>query len=236
MPDELEDTFEPLPEPEADAVEEQPIAEEPAVEPEPEPVEAQEEAPKEAEPDDPKTVPLGTFLQQRDELKELKAKIEKLSQQREAPKPVEVPKRPDPFEDPEGAAAWDMNLVHQRELNRSERMAKREYGEDFVNEAFEAAKTAGLATQFAKSQFGWEDMAEWHKKNVEAEEAKAKLSEVGDLDALKAKLREELLKEMKAEMVAQQVKNTPSLANETSVGGRTAPAAPTFTDLDDILK
>lgn len=228
MPD-LEETFEPLPEPEAEAVEEQP-AEEPVAEPEP--VEAQEEAPQaEAEPEDPKTVPLSTFLSLRDELKELKAKVEKPAQQA-AP----LPKRPDPFEDPEGAASWDANMVHQRDLFRSERTAKREYGDDFVNEAFEAAKSAGMAAQFAKSQFGWEDMAEWHKKNVEANEAKAKLSEIGDVEALKAKLREDLLKELKAEMVADQVRNTPSLANETSVGGRSAPAVPDFTDLDSILK
>lgn len=229
---ELEETFEPLPEPEAEAVEEQPV-EEPT--PEPEPVEAQEEAPKEAEPEpepeEPKTVPLATFMSLRDKLKELEKQVQK-----PAEAPPEMPERPDPFEDPAGAAAWDQRMVHQRDLNRSERLARKEYGEDFVSEAFEAAKAAGMAQQFSRSQFGWEDMAEWHKANVEAQEAKAKLSEIGDVEALKAQMREDLMKELKAELAAQQIKGVPSMANETSVGGRAAPAAPDFTDLDSILK
>lgn len=236
---ELEDTFEPIAEPVEDTpaeTQEEPAQAEP-VEAEAEPESAQEPEPEQpkAEADEPKTVPLPTFLAQRDELKELKQKVEALTKQQPKPQ-AEMPKRPDPFEDPEGAAAWDAQRVHIRDLNRSERMARREYGDDFVEEAFQAAQAAGLAAEFGKSQFGWEDMAEWHKQTVEAQKAKSLASEIGDPAAFKEKLRAEVLAELKAEMATGKVKGLPSLANETSIGGRSAPSVATFTDLDDILK
>lgn len=225
---ELEDTFEPIPEPEA----EQPA--EPVEEQEPQPEEEPEAEAAEAEPepDDPKTVPLPTFLALRDKLKELESKVEA----RPKPEPEKLPPRPDIFEDPQGAAAWDARFIHMRDLNRSERLARREYGADFVDEAYNAAVAAGMAQQFAQSQFGWEDMAEWHKKNVEAAKAQEVASEIGDPAAYKEKLRAEIMAEVKAELAAKQIKDLPSLANETSIGGRSAPSVPSFTDLDDILK
>lgn len=234
---ELEDTFEPLPEePQAEQVAETPPETTEAKAEPPEVAETADPEPVEAE-DNPKahSVPLPVYLAQRDEMKEMRAKVEALEKAPQ-PQPQTAPiPRPDQFEDPDGARAWDERQLHMRDLNRSERMAKREHGDDFVQEAFAAAQAAGMAEQFGRSQFGWEDMADWHKRNVEAQEAKSLASEIGDPAAYKAKIRDEILAELKAEMATEQVKNLPSLANETSIGGRAAPAADTFTSLDDIL-
>ena len=80
----------------------------------------------------------------------------------------------------------------------------------------------------------WEDMAEWHKANVEAEKAKEVATEIGDPVAYKEKVRKELLAEIQAEQVAKTL-TSPSLVDETSIGGRKAPASAEFTPLDDLL-
>ncbi len=226
----FEDTFEPI-------AEEEPVAEEVTEEPKQEAVAAEEVAEEvteevETPKKEPQTVPLATLIKQRDEFKgeisELRQKLEQVVKQPE-PEP-----RPDPLEDPEGAAAYDANTLHMRDLNRSQRMAEREHGKDFVQEAFQAAQAAGLAAQFGQSQFGWEDMAEWHKTNVEAEEAKTLATEIGDPVAYKEKVKAEVLAELKAEQVAKTI-TSPSLADETSIGGRKPPAAPVHTPLDELL-
>lgn len=225
----IEDTFEPI-------AEEEPVTEgAPAEEPQ-KPVEEVQEEPKAEEPpteepEQPQTVPLAALIKQRDEFKgeiaDLRHKLEQVAR-------PETPQRPDPIEDPEGAARFDAEFLHIRELNRSQRLAEREYGKDFVQEALQAARASGMAHQFSQSQFGWEDMAEWHKANVEAQKAQSLAQEIGDPAAYEAKVRAKILAEIQAEQVAKNL-TSPSLANETSIGGRKPPASADFTPLDDLL-
>lgn len=224
----LVDTFEPIAE--EDVVTEE-VTEEPEQSQE-EPAEGPVAEATEELAEAPQTVPLAALIKQRDEFK---GEISELRQQLEAvQRPAKAEPRPDPLEDPEGAAAFDAQLIHHRDLNRSQRMAEREHGKDFVQDAFRAAQAAGLAGQFGQSQFGWEDMAEWHKANVEAEQAKTLVTEIGDPVAYREKVKAEVLAELKAEQVAKTL-TSPSLADETSIGGRKPPAAPTHTPLDDLL-
>jgi len=194
------------------------VTEAPVVEPE------KPEEPKAEE--HPHTVPVAALQKEREKSQALGERLARIEGMLAAPAQVKEPvTRPDPIEDPEGAASYDMQVLHVRDLNRSQRIAERDHGKDFVQEAFEAAKAAGKASEFGQSQFGWEDMADWHKANVEAQKANEALSEIGDPVAYRDKIRAEILREVQAEQVAKTMSaKAPSLAGETSLAARTGPA------------
>lgn len=118
-------------------------APEPQVEAPPEPT--PEPAPAEPTPEPPPpvekpehSVPLAKFLDQRDELKELK----RWKAEQEA-KMAPAPKAPDPIDDPEGHTAYlrtEMSQALQTQrLEISQELANEKYGEESVNAAMEWA-------------------------------------------------------------------------------------------------
>jgi hypothetical protein len=108
--------------PEAEA----PIAPTPEPEVQPEPV----------APEVPKTVPLATFLDARDEAKELKRRVEEYEAKASQAAPSEMP---DPYDDPTGFASWQTSQVNQaltaQKFNMSDVMAKRDHGAEVVEAA-----------------------------------------------------------------------------------------------------
>lgn len=119
----------PMPEPEP-VIEPTPevVAEEAAPEPTPEPTpEPQEEA---------RHVPLATFLDKRDEARELKRRVAELEAQTAKPAPADMP---DPIDDPQGFAGWQQEQVQQalvaQRFEISDLMAKQAHGEETVKAA-----------------------------------------------------------------------------------------------------
>lgn len=152
--------------PAVEAVVEEPAQPEPT--PEPEPVQEQPPEP-EAPKDEPRTVPLATFLDQRDELRELKRQQAEwqAAQQQQRP-PI------DPFDDPEGFAAHQQQLVEQRLTQErfafSDRFARKEHGAETVDAAVQWAAERGRTDPvFAASYMREADPVDWivqqHKRD-----------------------------------------------------------------------
>lgn len=86
---------------------------------------------------------------------------------------------PDMFADPQGytnfvfsqAAAYAQHAasaeaerrILNRELNKSERRARKEFGDEAVDAAFEAAIKANVGQRFMDSDDAYADMVKWHK-------------------------------------------------------------------------
>lgn len=87
-------------------------------------------------------VPLGAVLDERDKRKAAEARLAQLEQQAAQRQPFQ---RPDAYEDPDGAAAYDKAQIggelYQINLRYSERLANVEHGADTVK----AAKDWGVA-------------------------------------------------------------------------------------------
>ena len=100
-----------------------------AVEPAPEPAPPVTVAP---EPVQPGHVPLSAMLEERDKRKAVEERLRAYEAQQQQ-------WTPDPYEDPEGHAAWRDQQIDQRilteRLNFSERLARRDYGADVVDKA-----------------------------------------------------------------------------------------------------
>lgn len=167
----LDTTSEPDPAPVEDAPVEQPEVAEPApvVEPEPTP---EPETPK----DEPRSIPLATALQWRDEAKELKRWKEQQEAQQRQPAT-----RPDPFDDPEGFAAHQQQLVEQRLTQErfafSDRFARKEHGAETVDAAVQWAAERGRADPaFAMSYMREADPVDWI---VQQHKRDALLSDIG---------------------------------------------------------
>jgi len=107
----------------------EPIAEEPQPEPEQPQVAPQQE--------EPRHVPLATFLDQRDELKRWKQEAEQLRQAQQRQQPQQ--QAPDPLDDPDGfrksiLADVDQHKVEVR-FEVSDRIARQQHGDDAVEAA-----------------------------------------------------------------------------------------------------
>lgn len=225
----LDDLIDSNPEPiEAEAVEA----------PEAEAVEATEATEEVAQVEEPapakdeQTVPLATFLEMRDEMKGLKRQLQGIQHQ---PQPTQPQPLPDVLENPEGFVSSIEARVSQAtanaQYNVSEAMAREAHGDDLVNEAFQAASEQNLLGQFKQSRHPYGDLVKWHKQQQLA-------AEIQDPDTYREQVRKEVEAEVKAKLQAEQVAQTlssPSLARETSIGGRRTGGVPDFTDLDDIL-
>lgn len=116
------------------------------------------------------------------------AEIERLSRAvQERQNPPQPP--PDPLMDPEGAFSHMQQTIEARLLNQSlnfsERMARKEHGNEAVTAAFQAAQQAGVAGQFVRAPDPYDAMVQWHKRQVN-------LQRVGDdVDAYEKRIREE---------------------------------------------
>jgi hypothetical protein len=150
-----------------EVLETQPEAVEPApVEPEPvaEPKEPQQEPEKPAEPapqserPEQGMVPFGVMLDERDKRKAAEARIREFEQSQQQ---VEKPSIPDPFDDPQGYAAYNARQLDERTMqvtfNISERFARQANGDDAVDEAIKwatdkSAKDPIFAASYMREQ------------------------------------------------------------------------------------
>jgi hypothetical protein len=146
-------------------------------EPEQQPEAVSEPTPEaEAPKDEPRTVPLATFLDQRDELRELK----RWKEQQEANRPQQ--QRIDPFDDPEGFAAQQQQMVEQRLTQErfalSDRFARKEHGAEAVDAAVAwAQQKASQDPTFAAGYMREADPVDWI---VQQHKRDALLSDIGD--------------------------------------------------------
>lgn len=219
MPDEFEDTFEevaPVEEPQEEPVEAEPK----------EASEVEEPGAEIVEPETETMVPLKALLDERD--KRQTAVMEAQAAPRPEPEPI-----PDVIDDPQGYAERirrdSQQEMSEFKLGLSRQMAEAEYGEQKVRDAY-----AYFNDHPAESQALMASASPFHEA-VKAHERAAAVAEIGDPVKYKADLKAEILAELKADQPAPEAKPAPSLANETSIGGRTPPAAPDHTPLGDII-
>lgn len=199
-----------------------------------EPVEAKPETEPKAEPkveQQEQTVPLSALKAARGESRSLKQEIAEIKAMLLAKdqKPA-----PDPITDPEEHAAYIRQQIQAVRADAvaeiSERMARSSLGDDFIDEAFEAAQAAGVIDQFRGKKDPWGDLAKWHK----AETAKAEIG--SDPEAYRAKVRAEILAETQAQAQATvaSLKPPATLAGQPNLSSST-PAWAGPSTLDDIL-
>jgi len=154
------------------------VVEEP-VTPEPEP--ASEPAPEsapEAPKDEPRTIPLATFLDKRDEARELKRRLEAYeAREREQQQRPEI----DPFDDPQGYAAQLEQRIEagrvQERFAISDRFARKEHGAETVDAAVQWAQQRAQADPtFAQGYMREADPVDWI---VQQHKRDALLSDIG---------------------------------------------------------
>lgn len=201
-----------------------------------EPVETPEEPVAEAEPEPtpepevekPVMVPLAAMTEERVKRQMLEQQLAEYQKPKE-PEPVIYP---DVLDDQAGFAQTIQKqmqqMAHNVELNVNERLTRQQHGADVVDAAFRAASESGAIAQFHGKPDAWGDLVRWHQQNEAARE-------IGDPSTYKERIKQEVLKEVQAELAAKQISAAPSLAGETSVGGRQPAPAPTLTPLDDLL-
>jgi hypothetical protein len=208
-------------------------ATEPTNQPEPE----VSEAPA-AEKPEQTTVPLAALQSERAENRSLKARIPALEQKIESlmdmvqrattPKPEPI----DPITDPDRYAqaiqAQMAMIASNTTATVSEKLTRSQVGDAIVDEAFEAAQQAGVVDSFRGRQDPWGDLVKWHKtQKVQAE--------IGnDPEAYRERIRQQVMQELAAGQSAN-LRPAPSLAGQSNLGTRNAPAWSGPTPLDDIL-
>lgn len=139
---------------------------------------------------------------------------------------------PDPIADPEAHSAYLMHEMQRIQANTiaemSERFARDKHGDEFMDEALDAAKAAGVVDRLRQSRDPWGDLAKWHK----AEKAKAEIGD--DPEAYKARLKAELLAELKSETAGRSVSPPASLAGQPNLA-TSAPAWGGPTPLNELF-
>jgi hypothetical protein len=154
---------------------EEPVTPEPTPQPEPAPEPTPEpEAPK----DEPRHVPLATFLDKRDEARELKRRLDAYeAREREAQQRPEI----DPLDDPQGYAAQLEQRIEQGRVQErfaiSDRFARKEHGAETVEAAVTwASERAKEDPMFAASYMREADPVDWI---VQQHKRDALLSDIG---------------------------------------------------------
>jgi len=184
-------------------------------------------APKEPEPKQEATnVPLAALQEVRAENKTLKERLAEMDSLKavvaamaQAPRAPVQP--PDMFQDPDAYQAFVSQQVQAQVSNvtaeMSERFARLQHGDDFISEAFEAAKAKGVVDGFRGRKDPWGDLARWHK-------SQKALAEIGDDPAaFRERVKQEIRNELQAEMAVQSVKTIPagpSLAGQPNLSAR----------------
>lgn len=142
--------------------------------------------------------------------------------------PQRQPEVPDPVTDHEGFArhvqGTTQHAVFQERLHRSEERARDKFGDDTVDEAFQAAIKAGLIARehFIQTapRHPWGALVEWHKQQ------KILDTVGGDPDKYRASIEEEVRQKVLAELkagngpgaVAQPTRFPGTLADSTASG------------------
>ena len=209
------------------AVEEPQIETPEAVEAEPAPV-VEEQAPS-AQSEAEKAL-LGVVTSMRHELRELKA----------AQMPKEPVKIPDVFEDQAGFAQTIQqqfaSQMQNQHLNVSESLARSAHGDAVVDEAVLALQNSGdpsLHQSITSAPMPFDALVKWHKQQKFAQQVGPDPDAY--LERQKAQWKAEYEAGLVAKQSAQPLAAAPSLAHETSIGGRSSATAPTLTPLDDLL-
>lgn len=121
----------------------------------------------------------------------------------QAPQPRQPVRIPDPVTDPEQYARFVHQTAQQQvfdaQLNASEDRARDKYGDDTVNEAFQAAQAAGLVgsqSPLLQQRHPWGAMVEWHKQQ------KALQTIGSDPEAYTKRIEEEVRAKVLAELKA----------------------------------
>ncbi len=178
-------------------------------------------APKAGEPDpkpavpptakpDPAHVPVAALQEERRRRQELERQLAEATRQ-PPPKPVDPPKRPELFEDPDAYRAdlertFDDRLANER-LNWSELQARQVHGTEVVDKAFQAfgeivQKNPALYQQVMGSQHPWDAVVQVVRK-IEA------LNEIGDPMTFAQRKEAELRQRLRAEWDAEQASKAP---------------------------
>lgn len=128
--------------------------------------------------DDAPHVPRRALEDERRKRQELERQIATLQQQvvpaRQQPPPQQMPAQPpDMFADPDGYTAWVMQNAYtaavqraqheaiNRELNRSERRARKKHGDDIVDAALQAATRIGINQSFVEEDDPYDALLDW---------------------------------------------------------------------------
>jgi hypothetical protein len=163
---------------------------EPQVVPEatPEPEPALTPTPEPEAPQDERHVPLGKFLDQRDELREYKRKVAEFEARQQQPQGA-----PDPFDDPQAFAQHQQQLVQQAivadRFERSNEDAVEKWGEDKVREAVEwAGERAKANPAFAAEYMGKTRPIHWIVQQHERESDLQKLGGMSLDDYIQAEI------------------------------------------------
>lgn len=159
--------------------------------PNPEPVEeapvepeqpAQEPEPAQQEPE-ARHVPISAMLDERDKRKALEAERDRYKQQLEEAQQRQKPQNvPDPYDDPQGFAAYQeqrvQEAVTQQRFQMSELMAKQQHGEEVVTKASQwALEKANSDPAFAAAYHRQPHPIDWI---VQQHKRDAILSDIGD--------------------------------------------------------
>ena len=164
----------------------------------------------------PRMVPLPELIETRKRAQEAERAAQDLQQryqqlermvqglyQQQAPQEQQQPQQPviDPFEDPQAyARSIEERVMHQvqhaflsQQLDASERRAFESYGQEQVDEAFEAARQVGIAQVFINQPDPYGELVKWHR-------SQQLLREVGDdPEAYKKQLMDQIRQELLAE-------------------------------------
>lgn len=143
---------------------------------------AASEPPAETQADAGPMVPRKALEDERKKRQEFERRLQEFERQQQPPpqqqhrqQPQQPQERPDPFVDPDGYEAWVVNQaitraneiaevrVIDRELNRSERSARKTHGDEVVDAALQAAIQAGLASKFIREDDAYEAIVNWHR-------------------------------------------------------------------------
>lgn len=133
--------------------------------------EVQPEVQPEPEPKQDHMVPLPKYLDTRDELKEAKRRIAEFEAKQATAQPKNVP---DPYDDPNGFAEYQVSLVDERvntlKFQMSDQMARQVHGPETVDTAVEWAKEKAQADPvFAASYMREQNPIDWivrqHKRD-----------------------------------------------------------------------
>lgn len=205
------------------------------VQPEPAPPEVEAEAPPEPKPQPQQEAPMVPQAVVGELRQELRQTRQELAMMRQGTQPQ--PQQPDYFENPEAAVQHHVQPIQQQllqqKLDMSRFTAEQQFGPELVQQAYDYFDANPAASQALRGH-----ASPFHAAVQEFQKVQI-ANEVGnDPAAYREKVRAEVAAELRKELVAKQtaaaVAQAPSMADETSIGGRGAPA-PTLTSLDDIL-
>lgn len=191
------------------------------------------------------TVPRKALEDERKKRQELERRMKEFEEKFAQPARPPVPQQPqpqvqipDPVMEPERYAAFVIQTTQtqylNRELNRSEKRARRTHGDEVVDAAFKLAAAKGEAAKFIHEDDAYDAMVDWYKKQTA-------LEEIGDPVSYREKLRAELLAELQGQQQQAQKPRAQvpkSLATATNAqprdkAGRFANEGPT--PLEDII-